>query len=100
MFFALFVFIGATNKNDKNVYVKTYAKLKIYNYDKPRKVKSYILSGENKVKKLFSLIDGNDYYVFTIIGKNGERYNLEGESLYSVISSSNIYETLNNSIKI
>ena len=99
LFFALFMFIGAIDKNDKNVYVKTYAKFKSLSYTTPRKVKHYVLSGENKVKKLFTLIDGNDYYIFTIIGKNGERYDLEGESLHSVISSSSIYEPLNKVIK-
>ncbi len=100
LFFSLFVFIGAIDKNNKNVYVKTYAKLKNQNYIKPQRVKRYILSGENKVKKLFSLIDGNDYYLFTIILKNGERYDLEGENLYKVISTSSIYENLNNVIEI
>ena len=97
-FYAANTFYQVINKNAKNGYIKTYAKFKIKTYDKPLKVKRYILSGENKVKKLFTLIDGNDYYIFTIIGKNGERYDLEGDNLYRVISTSNIYETLNNLI--
>ena len=100
LFFALFIFIGAVDKNDKNVYVKTFAKFKVDSYDKPRIVRRYILSGENKLKKLFAIIDGNDYYIFTIVGEHGERYNLEGDNLYNVISSNSIYEKLNNCIKI
>ena len=99
LFFALFIFIGAVDKNSKNVYVKAYAKLKTQNYDKPRRVKNYLLSGENQVKKLFPLIDGNDYYVFTIVDSNGKKHRLEGDSLYQVISTANIYDKLNNFVK-
>ncbi len=100
LFFALFIFVGAVDTNAKNVYVKTYAKFNVQNNGKPQRVKNYILSGDNQVKKLFALIDGRDYYVFTIVGKNGERYNLEGDNLYNLISTSNIYETLNKCIQI
>lgn len=99
LFFALFIFVGAIDTNAKNVYVKTYAKFNTQNYDKPQRVKNYILSGENQVKKLFTLIDGKDYYVFTIVGENGERYNLEGDDLYQVISTANIYDKLKNFVK-
>lgn len=95
LFFALFIFIGGIDNNEKNAYVKTYAKFKQLNYDKPLRVKRYILSGDNKVKKLFPLIDGNDYYVFTIIDNNGNKYDLEGDKLYQVISTANIYDKLN-----
>lgn len=95
LFFALFIFIGGIDNNEKNAYVKTYAKFKQLNYDKPRRVKRYILSGDNKVKKLFSLIDGNDYYIFTIIDNNGNKHDLEGDKLYQVISTANIYDKLN-----
>ena len=99
LFFAIFMFIGVVDKSDKNVYIKTYAKFKSQGYDKPRRVKNIILSGNNKIKKLFSLIDGNDYYVFTIVDDNGNRYDLHGDKLYEVISSCNIYQTLNEIIK-
>lgn len=95
LFFALFVFIGAVDKNDKNAYIKTFAKFQNQNYLKPQRVRRYILSGENKLKKLFTIIDGNDYFIFTIVGENGERYDLEGDNLYQVLLSNNIYEKLN-----
>ena len=44
-------------------------------------------------------MDGNDYYVFTVIDEKGNKYNLEGDELYDIISSCNIYETINQKIK-
>ena len=100
LFFSLFMFIGAIDKSSKNVYIKTYYKFNINNFKRPKVVKNVIIDGNHKVKKLFEILDGNYYYIITIVNEDGKKQNLDGENLYKVISSSGIYETLNNSIKI
>ena len=100
LFFSLFMFVGAIDKSDKNVYVKTYYKFNVNYLKRPKVVKNVMIDGNNKVKKLFDILDGNYYYIITIVDEKGDKKNLEGESLYKILSSSGIYETLNNSIKL
>ncbi len=99
LFFSLFMFVGAIDKNGKNVYIKTYSKFSVDYLKRPKVIKSVILDGKNKVKKLFDILDGNYYYVIVVVDETGEKQNLEGESLYNLLSSSKIYDTLNDSIK-
>lgn len=99
LFFALFMLIGVLDKSDKNCYVKTFYKFNFNNFTTPKRVKQVILNGENKVKKLFSILDGNDYYIITVVTPNG-KYNLEGEELYNILINNSLYENLNNLIKI
>lgn len=100
LFFSLFMFVGAIDKSDKNVYVKTYYKFNVNYLKRPKVVKNVMIDGNNKVKKLFDILDGNYYYIITVVDEKGDKKNLEGESLYKILSSSGIYETLNNSIKL
>lgn len=100
LFFSLFMFVGAIDKSDKNVYVKTYYKFNVNYLKRPKVVKNVIIDGNNKVKKLFDILDGNYYYIITVVDERGDKKILEGESLYKILSSSGIYETLNNSIKL
>ena len=97
LFFSAFMLIGAVFESDKTSYVKIYSNLNYKKLDGVKVVKTYALSGDLQVRKLYPLIDGEYYDKVVIHLENGKSV-LEGERLYRVLQSSSPYEKIKDAI--
>ena len=95
LFFALFMFVGAIDKNKKNCYIKTAYAFLDENYKKPKIVKKIALSSECLVKDIYPFIDGNFYCEILILNERRKAiYTLSGNELQNTLVNSDIYKKL------
>ncbi len=97
LFFSLFMLTGAVSKSKNSEYIKIYSNLSYKKSPRPQTVKTLIVSGELEIKKLYPILDG-EYYYQIVIDIDDQRKVLEGENLYSVISTSSPYAKIKNVI--
>ena len=99
LFFALFIFFGAIEKNKENRYVRIYNVLNKENLKRGVKVKNIAVDKSITVKRLLSLIDStcvNEVMVFS----NGEKIKtLSQKELNQVLFNGNVYSTIENGLK-
>ncbi|MBE5743130.1 MAG: hypothetical protein E7358_00235 [Clostridiales bacterium] len=98
LFFSTFIFVGAVSKSQDGRYLKIFENLKYKKVTSPKEIKNVIISIEQPIKKLYSIISGDYYYVITVIDGD-KKILLEGEELYRILSENSGYESLLNSIK-
>ncbi len=98
LFFALFIFLGVTFNKGGGEYIKIYQNLSFKPVTAPIEVKEIAVQGNNQIKTLYPLLNGEYYYKVAVI--NGDKIAVvSGEELYAMLSVSSPYETINFAIK-
>ncbi len=98
LFFSLFIFVGAITKSKDGEYLRIFENFKPKKVTSPLEMKAIIIGGEQPVRKLYSIVNGEYYYVITVVNKK-VKTTLEGEDLYSILRCESGYTKLNDAIK-
>ena len=99
LFFSLFIFVGATSKGKQNAYIRLYSDLSFKIDKKIKPVKRLVVSKNVKLKNLFTVIDGNSYYIIDIVDDGGNLLkSYSGEEVYNLLINSSIYSTVSDAI--
>ncbi len=95
LFFAIFVFIGAISKSEKNKYVKIFNALSPLKLSVPKHIKKIAVNENAKIKDLYRFLDSNYIFEVEIYSTDGIYLKtIKSNALYTLISSSSPYENL------
>ncbi len=95
LFFALFTFIGAISKNEKNSYVKIFNALNPLKLTVPKHVKKIAVNEKIKIKDLYRFLDSDFVFEIEIYSVDGVYLKtLKGNALYSMLANSSPYDDL------
>ena len=98
LFFSLFILVGALSKSKDGEYLRIFENFTYKELKKPREIKNIAIKGELELKKLYPLINGEYYYVITVL-ENDKKTILEGRKLYQVLSGQSGYVKIKDAIK-
>ncbi len=94
LFFSVFMLIGVFGGSSENRYVKAYSYLTYSLPKRPLIKKQIVVSDKSSVKDLFLFIDNNYYYEIKVLTSNNSFFILEGEKLFNLLTTENIYTQL------
>lgn len=98
LFFSLFMLVGALETAKESEYVKIYNNLTYKKSNGVKEVKKIFINGESEVKGLYKILNGEYYYEIVVDTKFGKVV-LEGEELYSILSTASPYDKIEKAIK-
>ncbi len=98
LFFSLFILVGSLVGSREGEYVKIYQNLTYKRVKEPKTIKEIVVDGEQKVKSLYPLLNGEYYYTLTVLNGKSES-KISGEELFTMLGLSSPYDTVNFAIK-
>ena len=98
LFFSLFMLLGALETAKESEYVKIYNNLTYKKSNGVKEVKKIFINGESEVKGLYKILNGEYYYEIVVDTKFGKVV-LDGEELYSILSTASPYDKIEKAIK-
>ncbi len=98
LFFSLFILVGALSKSSDGEYLRIFENFTYKELKKPREIKNIAISGELELKKLYPFINGEYYYIVTVL-ENDKKTILEGRELNQTLISQSGYIKIKDAIK-
>ena len=92
------MFVGALATTKESEYIKIYNNLTYKTPNRAQVVKKIFISGDSEVKELYKILS-NEYYYEIVVGTKFGKVILEGEELYSAVSTLSPYDKIENAIK-
>lgn len=95
LLFAVFVLLGVFEKNSNGRYVKLFQSLSADDLKNGKKIKTFAVSEDFTVKKLYSKMDGGYLYRIYVYDKKGFlKRILEPHDVVSLLQNSSVYEKI------
>ncbi len=100
LFFSVFVFFGAISREKENKYVKIFTVLDDEKLKRGVAVKVYAVHKDIKIKNLINLIDFRSVSEVEVFDNGNKIAHLSQKGIERIISSTNIYSSVAESLKI